>query len=61
MHGWETCVTLTRSTISFEKQQISKSEYLRTQHLTFTHEMGKSDIIHGVCRAQEFFCRKSNF
>jgi hypothetical protein len=50
----ETCVTLTPSAISFsEKQQISKSEYLRTQQPTFTHGMGKSDIMHGVCGAQD--------
>jgi hypothetical protein len=49
-----TGVTLTRSSISFsEKQQISKSEYLCTQQPTFTHEMGKSDIMHGVCEAQD--------
>jgi hypothetical protein len=43
-----------RSTISFsEKQQISKSEYLCTQQPTFTHGMGKSDIMHGVCGAQD--------
>jgi hypothetical protein len=53
-HGWETGVTLTRSAISFsKKQQISKSEYLRTQQPTFTHGMGKSDIMHGVCGAQD--------
>jgi hypothetical protein len=47
-----TGVTLTRSAIPFsEKQQISKSEYLRTQQPTFIHEMGKSDIMHGVCGA----------
>jgi hypothetical protein len=39
--------------ISFsEKQQISKSKYLRTQQPTFTHEMEKTDIIHEVCGAQ---------
>jgi hypothetical protein len=49
-----TGVTLTRSAISFsKKQQISKGEYLRTQHPTFTHGMGKSDIMHGVCGAQD--------
>jgi hypothetical protein len=46
-------VTLTRSTISSKKQQISKGEYKRTQQPTFTHEMGKSDILHGVCGAQD--------
>jgi hypothetical protein len=47
-------VTLTRSAISFsEKQQISKGEYLRTQHPNFTHGMGKSDIIHEICGAQD--------
>jgi hypothetical protein len=49
-----TGVTLTRSTISFSgKQQISKGEYLRTQQLTFTHGMGKLDIMHGVCGAHD--------
>jgi hypothetical protein len=39
-------------TISFsEKQQISKGEYLRTQHPTFIRGMGKSDIMHGICGA----------
>ena len=28
-------------------------EYLRTQQPTFTHGMGKSDIMHGVCGAQD--------
>jgi hypothetical protein len=45
--------------ISFsEKQQISKSEYLRTQQPTFTHGIGKSDIMHGVCGAQDIFAEK---
>jgi hypothetical protein len=35
------------------KQQISKGEYLRTQQSTFTHKMGKSDTVHGVCGAQD--------
>jgi hypothetical protein len=49
-----TGITLTRSAISFfEKQQISKGEYLRTQRPTFTHGMGKSDIMHGICEAQD--------
>jgi hypothetical protein len=49
-----TDVTLTRSAISFsEKQQISKGEYLRTQQPTFTRGMGKSNIMHGVCGAQD--------
>jgi hypothetical protein len=40
--------------ISFsEKQQISKDEYLRTQQPTFTRGMEKSDIMHGICGAQE--------
>jgi hypothetical protein len=47
-----TSVTLTRSAISFsEKQQITKSEYLYTQQPTFTHGMGKSYIMHGLCGA----------
>jgi hypothetical protein len=54
-HAWlGTGITLTRSAISlFKKQQISKSEYLHTQQPTFTHGMGKSDIMHGVCGAQD--------
>jgi hypothetical protein len=49
-----TGVTLTRSAISFsEKQQISKGEYLRTPQHTFTRGMGKSDIMHGICEAQD--------
>jgi hypothetical protein len=49
-----TGVTLTRSAISFsEKQQISKGEYLRTQQPTFTHRMGKLDIMQGVCGSQD--------
>jgi hypothetical protein len=40
--------------ISFsEKQQISKGEYKRTQQPTFTRGMGKSDIMHGICEAQD--------
>jgi hypothetical protein len=40
--------------ISFsEKQQIRKGEYKRTQQPTFTREMGKSDIMHGICGAQD--------
>jgi hypothetical protein len=58
-HGWEISVTLTQSAISFsEKQQISKSEYLRTQQLTFTHRMGKSDKMHGVYGAQGILLKK---
>jgi hypothetical protein len=46
--------------ISFsEKQQINKSEYLRTQQSTFTHRMGKLDIMHGVCEAQDIFAEKT--
>jgi hypothetical protein len=49
-----TGVTLTRSMISFsEKQQISKGEYLHTQQPTFTRGMGESDIMHGICGAQD--------
>jgi hypothetical protein len=54
-----TSVTLTRSAISFpEKQQISKGEYLRTQQPTFTRRMGKSDIMHGICGAQDILQKK---
>jgi hypothetical protein len=57
-----TGVTLTRSAISFsKKQQISKSEYLRTQQPTFTHGMGKSDIMHGVCVAQDILQKEQFF
>jgi hypothetical protein len=46
-------------TISFsEKQQISKGEYLRTQQPTFTRRMGKSDIMHGICGAQDILQKK---
>jgi hypothetical protein len=49
-----TGVTLTRPAITFsEKQQISKGEYLRTQQPTFTRGMGKSDIMHRICGAQD--------
>jgi hypothetical protein len=61
-HGWKTGVPLTRSTISFcEKQEISKIECLRTQQPTFTHGMGKLDIMHGVCGAHDIFDRKIIF
>jgi hypothetical protein len=54
-----TGVTLTQSVIFFsEKQQISKGEYLHTQQPTFTHEMGKSNIMHGVCGAQDILQKK---
>jgi hypothetical protein len=53
-----TVVTLTRSPFS-EKQQISKGEYKRTQQPTFTRGMGKSDIMHGICGAQDI-CRNNN-
>jgi hypothetical protein len=44
-----------------EKQQISKSEYLCTQQPTFTHGMWKSDIMHGVCGAQNILAEKTFF
>jgi hypothetical protein len=47
-----TIVTLTQSPFS-KKQQISKGEYKRTQQPTFTSRMGKSDIMHGICGAQD--------
>jgi hypothetical protein len=53
-----TVVTLTQSPFS-EKQQISKGEYKRTQQPTFTRGMGKSDIMHGICGAQDI-CRNNN-
>jgi hypothetical protein len=57
-----TGVTLTQSAISFsKKQQIRKSEYLHTQQPIFTHGMRKSDIMHGVCGAQDIFAEKAIF
>jgi hypothetical protein len=57
-----TGVTLTRSTITFsEKQQISKGEYKRTQQPTFTCGMGKSDIMHGICGAQDILQKQQYF
>jgi hypothetical protein len=57
-----TGVTFTRSAISFsKKQQISKGEYLRTQQPTFTHGMGKSDIMHGICGAQDILQKEQYF
>jgi hypothetical protein len=56
----ETVVTLTRSPFS-EKQQISKGEYKRTQQPTFTREMGKSDIMHGICGAQDILQKQQYF
>jgi hypothetical protein len=55
-----TGVTLTRSPFS-EKQQISKGEYKRTQQPTFTHGMGKSDIMHGICGAQDILQKQQYF
>jgi hypothetical protein len=55
-----TVVTLTRSPSS-EKQQISKGEYKRTQQLTFTRGMGKSDIMHGICGAQDILQKQQYF
>jgi hypothetical protein len=36
-----------------KKQQINKGEYKRTQQPTFTRGMGKSDIMHEICGAQD--------
>jgi hypothetical protein len=48
--------------ISFsEKQQISKGEYTRTQQPTFTRGMGKSDIMHGICGAQDILQKQQYF
>jgi hypothetical protein len=48
--------------ISFsEKQQISKGEYKRTQQPTFTRGMGKSDIMHGICGAQDILQKQQYF
>jgi hypothetical protein len=55
-----TVVTLTRSPFS-EKQQISKGEYKRTQQPTFTHGMGKSDIMHGISGAQDILQKQQYF
>jgi hypothetical protein len=55
-----TVVTLTRSPFS-EKQQLSKGEYKRTQQPTFTREMGKSDIMHGICGAQNILQKQQYF
>jgi hypothetical protein len=55
-----TVVTLTRSPFS-EKQQISKGEYKRTQQPTFTREMGKSDIMHEICGAQDILQKQQYF
>jgi hypothetical protein len=57
---WGIVVILTRSPFS-EKQQISKGEYKRTQQPTFTHEMGKSDIMHGICGAQDILQKQQYF
>jgi hypothetical protein len=57
-----TCVTLTRSAITFsKKQQISKGEYKRTQQPTFTRGMGKSDLMHGICGAQDILQKQQYF
>jgi hypothetical protein len=55
-----TVVTLTRSSFS-EKQQISKGEYKRTQQPTFTRGMRKSDIMHGICGAQDILQKQQYF
>jgi hypothetical protein len=55
-----TVVTFTRSPFS-EKQQISKGEYKRTQKPTFTRGMGKSDIMHGICGAQDILQKQQYF
>jgi hypothetical protein len=55
-----TVVTLTRSPFS-EKQQIRKGEYKLTQQPTFTRGMGKSDIMHGICGAQDILQKQQYF
>jgi hypothetical protein len=55
-----TSVTLTRSPFS-EKQQISKGEYKRTQQPTFTRGMGKSNIMHEICGAQDILQKQQYF
>jgi hypothetical protein len=53
-------VTLTRSPSS-KKQQISKGEYKRTQQPTFTGGMQKSDIMHGICGAQDILPKQEYY
>jgi hypothetical protein len=55
-----TVVTLTRSPFS-EKQQISKGEYKHTQQPTFTRGMGKSNIMHRICGAQDILQKQQYF
>jgi hypothetical protein len=55
-----TVITLTRSPFS-KNQQISKGEYKRTQQPTFTRVMGKSDIMHGICGAQNILQKQQYF
>jgi hypothetical protein len=55
-----TVVTLTRSSFS-EKQQISKGEYKRTQQPTFTRGKGKSNIMYGICGAQDILQKQQYF
>jgi hypothetical protein len=55
-----TVVTLTRSPFS-EKQQLGKGEYKRTQQPTFTRGMEKSDIMHGICGAQDILQKQQYF
>jgi hypothetical protein len=55
-----TIITLTRSPFS-KKQQISKGEYKRTQQPTFTRGMGKSDIMYGICGAQDILQKHQYF
>jgi hypothetical protein len=55
-----TGVTLTRS-LFLKKQQVSKGEYKCTQQPTFTRVMGKSDIMHGICGAQDILQKQQYF
>jgi hypothetical protein len=43
------------------EQQISKGEYKCTQQPTFTRGMGKSDVMHGICGAQDILQKQQYF
>jgi hypothetical protein len=58
--GWEQPLLLP-DLLFLKKQQISKGEYKRTQQPTFTHGMGKADIMHGICGAQDILQKQQYF
>jgi hypothetical protein len=58
--GWEQSQLLP-DLLFLKKQQISKGEYKRTQQPTFTRGMGKSDIMHGICGAQDILQKQQYF